>query len=261
MLLRQAGLFRQAGWLLCTAALLSSCGSSTRTPEAARKLTVAAAANLTDVFGEIGPALEAQKGIDVVFSYAATAELSQQIDNGAPFDVFAAADTEHIDFLVARQKLIADSQAIYAKGQLALWIPGGESSGIHDLKDLAAPKIHYIAVAQPKLAPYGQAAVEALTKANLWESSKGKIVYANSISMAKQLAATGNADAAFTAYSLVLHDKGTVLKVDPSLYHPIEQALAIVAFTSHIQEAQQFRSFLLGPEGRAILAKSGYLLP
>ena len=79
--------------------------------------------------------------------------------------------------------------------------------------------------------------------------------------MAKQLAASGNADAAFTAYSLVLRERGTVLKVDPDLYHPIEQALAIVASTSHLQEAQQFRSFLLGPKGRAILAKNGYLLP
>jgi molybdate transport system substrate-binding protein len=253
-------LSRQAGWLLC-AALLASCGSSQRTPESAGTLTIAAAANLTDVFGELGPAFKAQKGIDVVFSYGATAELTQQIDNGGPFDVFAAADTEHIDFLVARQKLTADSKAIYAKGQLALWIPGGESGGIQDLKDLAAPKIHFIAIAQPKLAPYGQAAVEALTKAHLWEPLQRKIVYANSISMAKQLAATGNADAAFTAYSLVLHDKGTVLKVDPDLYHPIEQALAIVASTSHMRDAQQFRSFLLSREGRAILAKNGYLLP
>ena len=251
---------RRKGWVLCAAALLASCGSQ-RTPKAARKLTIAAAANLTDVFGEVGPAFKAQKGIEVVFSYAATAELSQQIDNGAPFDVFAAADTEHIDFLVARQKLTVDSQAVYAKGQLALWIPSGEPSGNQDLKDLAAPKIRYIAVAQPKLAPYGQAAVEALTKAHLWEPLKSKIVYANSISMAKQQAATGNADAAFTAYSLVLHDKGTVLKVDPSLYRPIEQALAIVASTSHMEEAKRFRSFLLGPEGRAILARSGYLLP
>jgi molybdate transport system substrate-binding protein len=59
----------------------------------------------------------------------------------------------------------------------------------------------------------------------------------------------------------VLHDKGTVLKVDPSLYQPIDQALAIMTSTSHLQEAQQFRAFLLGPEGRAILEKSGYLLP
>ncbi len=88
-----------------------------------------------------------------------------------------------------------------------------------------------------------------------------KIVYANSISAARQLAASGNADAAFTAYSLVLHDQGTVLRIDPNLYHPIEQALAIVAASGRIEEARQFRSFLLGAEGRMILAKSGYLLP
>src|ERR1700674_3878093 len=139
-------LSRQAGLLFCAAVLLASCGSSQRTPETASKFTVAAAANLTDVFGELGPAFKAKKGIDVVFSYGATAELTQQIDNGAPFDVFAAADTEHIDFLVARQKLTADSQAIYAKGQLALWIPGGESRDIQDLKGLAEPRIHFIAV-------------------------------------------------------------------------------------------------------------------
>jgi molybdate transport system substrate-binding protein len=253
-------LSRQAGWLLCATVFLTSCGAP-QTPESAGKLTVAAAANLMDVFGEIGPAFRSQTGLDVVFSYGATAELTQQIDNGAPFDVFAAADAEHVDFLVARQKLTADSKAIYAKGQLALWIPSGESSGIQDLKELAAPKIRFIAIAQPKLAPYGQAAVEAMKNAHLWETLQSKIVYANSISMAKQLAASGNADAAFTAYSLVLHDKGTVSKVDPTLYHPIEQALAIVASTSHAQEAQQFRSFLLGPIGRAILVKSGYLLP
>ena len=82
-----------------------------------------------NVFGEIGPAFKAQKGIDVVFSFGATAGLAQQIDNGAPFDVFAAADTEHVDSLVASQKLVHESRAIYAKGQLALWIPGDESSG------------------------------------------------------------------------------------------------------------------------------------
>jgi len=120
----------QAGWLFCAAALLTSCGSNQRTPEAAGKLTVAAAANLMDVFGEVGPAFKIQKGIDVVFSYGATVELAQQIDHGAPFDVFAAADTEHVDSLVAAQKLIGSSRAIYANGQLAVWIPGGESGGV-----------------------------------------------------------------------------------------------------------------------------------
>lgn len=253
-------LFRYAGWILCGVALLGSCGAG-RDAESAGKLTVAAAANLTDVFGQIGRAYKTKTGVDVVFSYGSTAELAQQIENGAPFDLFAAADTEHVDSLVSSSKLTGDSRAVYALGQLALWIPDGERSGIRELQDLAKQPVHFIAVAQPKLAPYGQATIETLKNAALWEAAKPKIVYANSISMAKQMAATGNAEAAFTAYSLVLHDRGTVVKVDPRLYGPIQQALAIVASSERIEEAKQFRSYLLGPEGRAILTKNGYLLP
>ncbi len=252
--------FRDAGWILCGIALLGSC-SAGREPHSAAKLTVAAAANLTDVFGEIGRGFKAKTGVDVVFSYGSTTELAQQIENGAPFDLFAAADTEHIDSLVSTRKLTGDSRAVYALGQLALWIPDGERSGIRDLQDLAKQPVRFIAVAQPQLAPYGQATIEALKNAALWEVTQPKLVYANSISMAKQMAATGNADAAFTAYSLVLHDKGIVVKVDSRLYRPIEQALAIVASSERVDDAKNFRSFLLGPEGRAILTKSGYLLP
>ena len=246
--------------MLCAAALLASCNAH-RAPESAPQLTVAAAANLTDVFGELGRAFKANTGIDVIFSYGSTAQLTQQIENGAPFDLFAAADTVHVDSLVSTRKLMGDSRAVYALGQLALWIPNGEQNGILELKDLAASKVRFIAVAQPELAPYGQASIDTLRNARLWEAVQPKIVYANSISAAKQLAASGNTEAAFTAYSLVLHDKGTVLKIDSHLYHPIEQALAIVASSGRIEEAEQFRAFLLGAEGRMILAKSGYLLP
>jgi len=247
-------------WILCAASLLGSCDNR-RASEPAATLTVAAAANLTDVFGEIGAAFKAKTGVEVVFSYGSTAELTQQIDNGAPFDLFAAADKEHVDSLVSDGKLTRDSRAVYALGQLALWIPNGEQNRIRELKDLTSKTVRFIAIAQPELAPYGQASIDALRNARLWEAVQPKIVYANSISAAKQLAASGNADAAFTAYSLVLHDKGTVLKIDPNLYHMIEQALAIVAASERIDEAKQFRSFLLGADGRMILAKSGYLLP
>ena len=253
-------LSRHAGWILCGVSLLSSC-SAPQDPQSAAKLTVAAAANLADVFGEVGRGFKTKTGVDVVFGYGSTAELAQQIDNGAPFDLFAAADTEHIDSLVSARKLTGDSRAVYALGQLALWIPDGERNGIRELQDLAKQPVRFIAVAQPKLAPYGQATIETLKKAALWEATQPKIVYANSISMAKQMAATGNAEAAFTAYSLVLHDKGTVLKIDPRLYNPIKQALAIVTSSERAEEAKLFRSFLLGPEGRTILAERGYLLP
>jgi molybdate transport system substrate-binding protein len=249
---------RLTSLILCATALLASC----RTPLPSEEtLTIAAAANLTDVIGEIGRAFEAKTGIRVIFSYGSTAQLATQIDNGAPFDLFAAADTEHIDALVAAQKLTSDSRAVYALGQLALWIPDGEQTGVRELKDLAGPQIRFVAIAQPELAPYGQAAVDVLKGAGLWDRVQPKLVYGTSISMAKQYAASGSANAAFTAYSLVLHEKGTVLKIDSHLYKPIQQALGIVTASPHIEEARQFRSFLLGAEGRAILANSGYLLP
>lgn len=250
---------RLARWILGGAVLLGSCGPRATEPSA--KLTVAAAANLTDVFGEMGRAFQAKTGVEVVFSYGFTAQLATQIENGAPFDLFAAADTEHVDSLVANKKLAADSGAIYALGQLALWIPGSGPSGVHELKDLADPRIRFVAIAQPELAPYGQASVDALKGAGLWDTVQPKLVYGTSISMAKQLAASGGASCAFTAYSLVLHDKGTVLKIDSHLHKPIEQALGIVAASPHLKQAKQFRSFVLGAEGRKILADSGYLLP
>ncbi len=251
---------RHARWLLCAVAFLSACNTQ-RDPQPAKKLTVAAAANLTDVFSEVGQAFKARTGVEVVFSYGATAQLAQQIDNGAPFDLFAAADTKHVDDLVSTQKLLGESRKVYAMGQLALWVPSAEPHEFQDLKDLSAPKIRFVAVAQPELAPYGLAAVEALKNAALWDSVQPKIVYANSVNMAKQLATSGNAEAAFTAYSLVLNERGTVLKVDPHLYHPLEQAMAIVASSAQMEEAKKFQVFLLGSEGRAILAKNGYLLP
>lgn len=247
-----------ARWILCVAILMGSCGAP-RSSEG--KLTVAAAANLMDVLGEVGRAFTAKTGVEVVFSYGSTAQLATQIENGAPFDLFAAADTKHVDALVSAGKLTDDSRAIYALGQLALWAPEDHESGIRELKDLARPDVKFVAIAQPELAPYGQATVEVLKGAGLWDAVQPKLVYGSTISMAKQFASSGSASAAFTAYSLVLHEKGTVLKMDSRLYKPIEQALGIVSASGHAAEAKQFRSFLLGPEGRKILADSGYLLP
>jgi molybdate transport system substrate-binding protein len=249
------------GWRVVTIAIAMALMNACAAGHDPGKLTVAAAANLVDVFVEVGRAFQAKTGGEVVFSYGSTAELAQQIANGGPFDLFAAADTEHVDALVASGKLTRDSRAVYASGQLALWIPRGEQSGVKEMKDLAGKEVRFIAVAQPELAPYGQATIEALKTAGVWEAVQRKVVYANSISDAKQWASSGNADASFTAYSLVLHEQGSVLKVDPRLYRPIEQALGILASSARTDQARQFSAFLLGDEGRAILAKNGYLLP
>jgi len=244
--------------LFLTAALfLAACGrnSAHETP-----LTVAGAANLTDVLPQLGQAFQKKTGTKVMISFGSTAQLSQQIENGAPFDLFASADAEHVSALAAQQKVDSKSCAVYALGQLVLWSPA-EGLKIEKLQDLATPQIHFIAIPQPELAPYGRAAVEALKSAGLWDQISPKVVYASSVSMAKQLAATGNADVAFTAQSLVLREPGKMVRIAASLYSPIEQELGIVAATKHTSEATSFREFMLGQEGRAILAQNGYLPP
>ena len=181
-----------------------------------REVAVAAAANLSEVFQQqIGPQFEAATGIHPVFSFGSTAQLATQIKNGAPFDVFAAADVEHVP----------EPRSVYATGILAVWFPGGKGS----LEDLVQPSVKVIALAKPELAPYGLAARETLQKLGIWSKIEAKVVYADNISMAKQYGTSGNADAVFTAYSLVMKDKGKVIQVDERLHAPIDQAIGIVA--------------------------------
>ena len=238
---------------------MAACGGGSHGSNG-RSLAVAAAANLTGVMDEIAAAFEKESRVHVVLSYGSTAQLSQQIENGAPFDVFAAADTEHVDALVKRGRLRADSRAVYARGQLALWVPAGRQVRVQRVEDLTAPEVRYIAVAQPELAPYGRAAVEVLKAAGIWDKVQPKVVYANNINMARQFAESGNADAAFTAFSLVIDAKGTVIKPDPKLYRPIDQALGIVESTRELDVAREFVRFLSGGGGRAILARRGYFV-
>lgn len=233
---------------------MSACGP---TKPARPKLNVAAAANLTSVFQELGRQFEAQTGIHPVFSFASTAQLTRQIEESAPFDVFAAADAEHVDKLNGEALLVAGSRAVYATGILALWIPPRTNAAVARLEDLTSPDIRVIAVANPELAPYGKAALETLQNAGLWDQLKPKIVYAENINMAKQYGASNNADAVFTAYSLVLHERGTIIQVDRRLHHALVQELGIVARSPRQPTAREFVQFVLGP-GRAVLLKSGY---
>lgn len=223
-----------------------------------QEIVVAAAANLTDAFQKAGARFEAETGIHVTLSFASTAQIAQQAENGAPFDVIAAADTEHIDGLDKEGLLVPGSRAVYAQGVLALWIPPSSGVRVNRIEVLAADQVKVIAVAKPELAPYGAAAVAALKKAGIWDRVQSKVVYAENINMARQYGASGNADAVFTAYALLLHEKGTVTQVDTSLYPPIDQALGVLASSHKQAEAKRFTEFILRGDGRKILADFGY---
>lgn len=225
----------------------------------ATELHVAAAANLANVLPELSTAFERQTKIHIVPSFGATAQLTQQIENGAPFDVFLSADTEHVDQLIKNGFVFSGSRAIYARGQLVLWAP--RHPDIHTLDDLTKPDVHAIAVAKPELAPYGEAAVETLKNSHLWDKVEKKIVYAPSISISKQFADTGNAEAAFTALALTVGQKGDVVLIGEKLHKPIDQALGIVKDSKDRNDARAFTKFLAGPDAREILKRFGYIQP
>ncbi|PYT23426.1 MAG: molybdate ABC transporter substrate-binding protein [Acidobacteria bacterium] len=241
---------------LLPALMTMACGSRA-TPPAREEINVATAANLTRVFAELGQVFEHETGIHLVTSFGATTQLAQQIAHGAPYDVFAAADNEHVDQLARKGLIFEDTRAIYARGKLVLWVPDSRTP-VGRLEDLARANVTHIAVANPQLAPYGRAAVETLHALHLWEAVEPRIVFAQNISMATQYAATGNADTAFTALALVYDRAGRKIEVPAHLHAPIDQAIAVLRSSSKPEQARKFVAFIAGPQARGFFKKYGY---
>jgi molybdate transport system substrate-binding protein len=257
----------RAGVLLTLALLCAwqsssaGCGGRGGGRAGGEEIVVAAAANLTDAFGEVGRRYTARTGVRVVFSFGATADLARQVEVGAPFDVFASADVEHVDELVRRGLLAGETRAVYARGRLVLWVPPGGRARVGQIEDLAGPGVTRVALAKPDAAPYGRAAVETLKALKVWGEVAPKLVFSQSAAQARQFAASGNADAAFLPRSLVKEGEGTALEVEGRLHAPIDQALGVVRASSRQEAARGFAGFVMGDEGQAVLRGFGYDAP
>jgi molybdate transport system substrate-binding protein len=249
--------------LVVAALVAAGCTSGTekKGQNESQSLTIAAASNLTDAFAEIGPLFTSKTGVPVVFSFGATADLAKQIENGAPFDVFAAADTEHVEQLERKGLLTPGTRALYARGRLVMWLPPGSNLKAERIQDITAKAFERIAIAKPDVAPYGLAAVESLRALGIWNEIEPRVIYAQNVSQAKQYAATGNAEVAFIPLSIVKPGEGIYLEVDEESHKPIDQALGIIKDSSKQGAARQFVDFLLSPEGQEILVKHGYNKP
>jgi molybdate transport system substrate-binding protein len=254
-------------WLLASvfsllfSSFFVSCNSrrnSSATQPGLAEINVAAASNLTDAFTELGKEFTARTGIAVVYSFGATADLEKQIENGAPFDVFASADVEHVERLNSQGLLTSGTSNIYTRGRLVLWIPPGSSLTLNRIEDITRVEVERIAIAKPDLAPYGRATVEALHALNIWQQVEPKIIYGQNVSQTKQYAATGNAEAAFIPLSLVKANEGQSIEVDERLHQPINQAIAVIKDSRQQEAARQFLDFVLSPEGQALLERYGY---
>jgi molybdate transport system substrate-binding protein len=226
-----------------------------------QNLTIAAAANLTDAFAEIGPKFTSKTGIKVVFSFGATADLAKQIENGAPFDVFAAADSEHVEQLETKGLLTPGTRAIYARGRLVMWLPPNSSLKAERIQDITAKQFERIAIAKPDVAPYGRATIESLRALGIWDQIEQRVIYGQNVSQTKQYVATGNAEVAFIPLALVKPGEGTYIEVGDELHQPIDQALGIVKESAKQEAARRFVQFLLSPEGQELMSKKGYRMP
>jgi molybdate transport system substrate-binding protein len=225
------------------------------------QITVAAASDLTAAFEEIGREFEATQNIKVVFVFGSTGMLTRQIENGAPMDLFAAANVAYVNQLEQKGLIVPDTKAIYARGRITLWTTADSPLKVETVSDLTRPEIKRVAIANPDHAPYGLAAKQALESAGVWESVKPKLVYGDNIRQTLQYAETGNVDVSIVALSLSQQSKGRWTLVPEQLHQPIDQGLAVIKSTHNEQAARAFASFVTGPRGKEILGKYGFAFP
>jgi molybdate transport system substrate-binding protein len=243
--------------LVCAAAACKDKSSVSSPPE----LTVAAAADLTPAFEELGREFESIHKIKVVFVFGSTGMLTRQIENGAPMDLFAAANVSYIEELEKKGLIIPDSKAIYARGRITMWTPAGSTLRFESISDLARPEVTRIAIANPDHAPYGLAARQAFEAAGIWDRVQPKLVYGDNIRQTLQYAETGNVEVAIVALSLSMQSNGRWSLIPEELHRPIDQGLAIMKSTQKAEAARAFAAFIVGPQGRAVMQKYGFTFP
>ncbi|MFL5355904.1 molybdate ABC transporter substrate-binding protein [Archangium sp.] len=242
-------------------------GAPSSGPPRQRTLTIAAASDLKFALDELLKEFRAKHpGAQVQVTYGSSGNFLAQISNGAPFDLFLSADAAYPRKL-AEQGLLSDDVFSYAVGRLVVWVPKGsplpvEQRGMDALREPAAKRI---AIANPQHAPYGRAAEAAMKSKGVYDAVKDKLVLGENIAQTAQFVQSGSADVGIIALSLALapamKDQGRYWEVPLDAYPRMEQGGAILKRAEDPELARQFRDFLLGAEGKALLERHGFFLP
>lgn len=224
-------------------------------------VSVAVAANFTAPMQKIAAEFAKDTGHKAELSFGATGKFYAQISNGAPFGVLLAADDTTPAKIAREGKGVADSRYTYAVGKLVLW---SKQDGYVDAQGavLKTGKFQHVAIANPKLAPYGLAAEQTLTQLGLLEQIKPKFVQGENIGQTYQFAATGNAELGFVALSQVMEDgkikSGSAWLVPPNMHEPIRQDAIVLNTAKDNAAAKALMDYLRGDKARAIITSYGY---
>ena len=226
----------------------------------ADEVTVAVAANFTAPMQKIAASFEKDTGHKVVTAYGATGKFYAQIKNGAPFEVLLAADDETPAKLVTENAAVSGTSFTYAIGKLVLW---SAKPAVVDGAGEVLKKggFDHLAIANPKLAPYGAAAVQTMKTLGVYDSLQPKLVTAENIAQSYQFVSTGNALLGFVALSQVLKDgkiEGSAWLVPAKLYSPIRQDAVILDKGKGKPAAEAFMKYLKGVKAKAVIKSYGY---
>jgi molybdate transport system substrate-binding protein len=228
---------------------------------------VAAAADLSTALKEIGDNFETKTGAKVKLSFGASGALTQQIQNGAPFDLFFSADMDYPRQLIAAGDADAASLYEYAVGKLVLWVPADSPLDVdhQGMKILLDSSVKKIAIANPQHAPYGRAAVAALKTDGLYDQVAERLVIGENISQAAQFVESGNAQAGFVALAHALapgmRGKGKYWEVPADAYPALAQGVVVLAHSQRKPEAREFIDYLKTKAAAEVLKKYGFTLP
>ena len=234
---------------------------------AQRPPRIAAAANLNVALTEVASEFERAQGTPVTLVFGASGTLTRQIQDGAPFELFLAADEEFPNRLTAAG-LTRDAGMVYAVGRLAIFAPTGSPLTVDgELAGLArlvkSGGVSRFAIANPEAAPYGRAAEAVLRKRGLWDALRPRLVLGESVTQAAQFATTGNAVGGLIAYSLVLAPgfagRGTYAVIRDADHPPLRQRMVLLERAGPVAAA--FYAYLRGEPARAILRKHGFAVP
>ena len=228
----------------------------------AAEVVAAVAANFGPAMARIEPDFERSTGHQLTVVLGSSGKFLQQIQQGAPFDVFLSADVERPALLAKSNLGVPTSRYTYAVGRLALWSPDAKafSDGEAYLK---ASTFRHLAIANPAVAPYGAAAQRTLEQLGLWAGLQEKIVRAEDIGQVYAMAGSGAAEAAFVAYSSVLAGSkpGSQWLVPQTLYPPLKQDAILVTRAQNNPAAKALLDYLKTPAAREVIASLGYALP
>jgi len=251
---------RMPGLKIIFCALLAMLGLQSAEVAASDMLTVAVAANFYRPMQEIAATYRKQTGTNVRLVSGSTGQLYAQIIQGAPYQVFFAADARRPELLESQGLTQPGSRFTYATGSLVLWSMR-EDLGLKErgIKSLLDTRVKRIAIANPNTAPYGRAAMQALKAAGMDRAMRTKLVFGENVGQAFLFVRSGNADAGLVAASSTYQAGGKVAAVPPDSYDPIVQQA--VALRHAPEAAQKFTAFLSSPAARKVLRKYGYGVP